>query len=206
MAFENIAAAMERIRVEVLRELQHYGEHNSCITMSVVITKVLRMTGYEAAYPLSVRVSIYNQASIEWMEQYGVPTDRRAWDQMVEAGGAQAYIGFTPERLLPQNHWTGHLAVVVPNLFDTRHGLIDSTISQANKREWGINLVPVVLKVSDEFVAGAKPVLTRIGSCRVLYEAIPSDQSYNRNCHWTQLPMLDTIAARIVARLKCSSN
>ena len=104
MAPESIAAAMELIRIEVMRELQHYGEDNSCISLSVVFTKVFRWTGYEDAYPLSVRVSIYNRPSIDWMEHFARPNVTKLSGMQWSESGSRlsVYLQLRPSGFFPK--------------------------------------------------------------------------------------------------------
>lgn len=187
--------------MEVMRELQKHQDHNSCITVSALLTRCLRAWRYPDAYPLTVRVSIYNATAREWMERNGIPRTDAEIADFNQSGSAHVYIGYTPENLLPQNHWSGHLAVIVPHLFGDRHGLVDLTVMQANKPEWGIELPPMILKVTDNFLAGTKPCSTTVRGCQVIYEAFPDDKSYNKIGHWKKIPKLREMADRIVERL-----
>jgi len=82
---------------------------------------------------------------------------------------------------------------------------VDLTITQANRPELGIDLVPVVLKVPKAFIEGRHVIETTILDCRVIYEAFPNDQSFNTRGYWNNSSTIAELAARIVERLKSRS-
>lgn len=197
-----LAAFLELLRAEVISVLQRYGEDQSCIAVCALLTHILRRIGYPTAYPLTVRVSIYTRQTHEWIKKHGVPKndlERMAFNQ---AGCVHASIGYTPLQMLPPNHWSGHLAVIIPKLFGSRHGLTDFTIVQANRPELGITLTPIVLKVKQDFTAGKAPASCMVRGCFVVYEAFPNDLTFNDRGNWEQSDVLQSLASLVVQSLR----
>lgn len=197
-----VKSLFEAIRLEVGNAIQPHGEEQSCIAVCGLLTHVLRGIGYPAAYPLTVRVSIYTRQTHDWIKRHGLPKNVAEWDEFNRAGCVHAYIGYTPTQMLPPNHWGGHLAVVVPELFGSRHGFVDFTITQANRPEMGIVLTPIVLKVPHAFVSGAETASVWVGNCHVVYESFPSDHTFNDRGDWQQSPKLQSMASLIIDSLK----
>ena len=192
---------LEAIRREVMRVLQHYGEEQSCIATSALLAHVLRKTGFPEAHPLTVRVTIYTAQTYEWIKRHGIPKNEADWERFTKAGCVHAYIGYTPTQMLPENHWPGHLAVVVPNLFGDRHGLADFSIVQANRPELGIRLTPLLLEVPREFLIGTVRASTKIQDCYLFYEAFPGDTTFNEQGHWEQSATIRVLASQIFEHL-----
>ena len=192
---------LEAARFEVTRSLRHFGEEQSCIATSALLSHVLRKTGFPEAYPLTVRVTIYTAQTHDWIKRHGVPKNEAEWKEFTEAGCVHAYIGYTPTPMLPENHWSGHLAVVIPNLFGDHHGLADFSIVQVNRPELGIQLTPLLLEVPQEFLISTVRASTQIGDCYLHYEAFPSDTTFNSQGHWERSETLILMASQIAERL-----
>ena len=74
--------------------------------------------------------------------------------------------------------WRGHLVAVV-----RQRVLVDLTIGQANHRECDMVLTPFG-DVSGRFLNGHGQAIMDNNACRVIYEALPGDRSYEATPNW----------------------
>jgi len=115
---------------------------------------------------------------------FGLPSDRRSGVWFISA-----------------DRWAGHLAVIIPNHFGDRHALCDLTIGQVNRADWEVDLPPMCLRVSDDFVAGRRPFKTVVKGSLVTYEAFPEDHSYSKGSDWLEMEGLDETTSNVISRL-----
>lgn len=167
------------------RVLVAVGKSRSCIDGAALLTKALHLSGYTAAYPLTVDVHAYNAAFLGWVKEHGLPQDDESADASNDAGGCTIHIGKGAAGL--DDGWPGHLTVVVPNMFGKHHLMIDPTLKQADRPEFGIVLKLICCTVLDDFVRGIEPFqLGGMNGCMVVYDAYPDEHTYG---NWEQIMM-----------------
>lgn len=192
---------LQRISDEVFDDLECRGLHHSCIEGSALLTSVLRRVGFVDAYPLTVGVTIFNKAHQDWVKAHGAPTDEASCRACDAAGSMTIVIGKGAEHMVSEDRWAGHLAVVVPAVFGDRHALLDLTIVQAHRPEWGIVLQPLCLRVRDQFVSGKDPGNFLVNGRLLRYTAYPDDHSYSDTGDLMAIARLEQAAAKILSRL-----
>lgn len=202
MNLQQAAEVISNISQGVRAELERISEHHSCIFGGAVLTEVFRRMGYSTAYPLTVRATILNPALAAWVKANGFPRDPESQDRCEAAGGRMIGLGIGPTEAMPVGRWAGHLVVVVPNLFGDRHAISDITITQACKPDWGIDFLPILLRVPDTFVKGQTEFKAPANGSLIVYMAFPDDHSYEGSSHWTDRDRWASAADRVVASLK----
>jgi len=161
----------------VLEELRDYGFEGHCIEASSLLMKVLHGLGLTNSYRLTVGVRLINEALRLYVAEHGMPHDEATGKACDDAGGATVILGRdAPE--VPEGTWKGHLTVIVPNAFGPKHALLDPTITQANWPEYGIEVPPLCLKVTDDFLSGEREAKFDICETLLIYSAYPDDVTY----------------------------
>ena len=141
----------------IIYELEQSGESNSCIITAAVLIKVLRLKGIKGAYPLTVRVKIFNPKYTDRINKEPPPNSLEVKYGMSSNGWALVAIG---GKLKTKGLWPAHLIVIIPQAIKHRDALCDLTITQANKPEWNISLAPIIMGVNDSFIKGYNTELT----------------------------------------------
>jgi hypothetical protein len=95
----------------------------------------------------------------------------------------------------------GHLVVIVSGAFGEKHALLDLTINQADKRDWGIHLNPLCLPVSDDFASGRRPADFDIKGSLLRYTSFPDDDSVGDSTHFMAKVDIDQAASEVVSRM-----
>ena len=132
------------IALAVVAELTRIGQQHSCIFAGVLTTKVLHRLGHLKAYPMTVRAFIFNPQLYEWVKanDFDDVGEREAeWSAL---GGRGVSLGEGRADTVPSNKWLGHMAVILPDYFGDRHAMLDLTMPQAQKLEWGLRLPPML--------------------------------------------------------------
>ena len=94
--------------------------------------------------------------------------------------------------------WAGHLVVVLPQFFDDRHAFCDLTVTQASKQEWGINLMPVFVRVPTTFVTGETEFQAPVNGSLIIYKAFPKDKSFEAASVWKNTAYQDLAVKNII--------
>lgn len=183
MDLQQLALAIQAVSEPVRLELERIGEQHSCILAGAALIEALKRKGYQKAYPLTVRAIIVNPLLVDRVLQSGFPSDEKVKKQWVEEGGRWIGLGSGPEGP-GRGQWDGHLAVIIPQQFGDRHALCDLTLPQADKPDWGINLCPLLLRVSDSFVNGSASFKAPVKGSLVTYWAFPNDHSFDATPAW----------------------
>ena len=133
------------------------------------------------------------------IKRFGIPDEaaRIQW----EADGCRGVAIGVETPTMTAGKWAGHLAVVIRNQFGDRHAVLDLTLPQANKPEWGINLATGALRVSDSFVTGAAEYKAVIGGSLLVYKAFPTDSTYMAAPVWQDTALRDQVVGRALADL-----
>ena len=194
-----IQKTIDEIISIVLDELDDYGFRHHCIEASALLTRVLHGAGMPKAYPLTVGVRLINEAFRRYVDAHGMPHDEAGGKACYDAGGPTIILGKdAPE--VPEENWTGHLVVIVPDAFGEKHALLDPTITQANWPEFGIVLPSLCLKVTEDFVLGGRPANFEINKTLLIYSAYPDDRSYNDHGDCMKKEGLDEAASIVLRR------
>ncbi len=165
-----------------------------CIAATAILIDVLdyfRLT----ARPLSVIATVFNPAMTERIEREGMPTLEEAERDWFPNGCYSLAVGFgDPE----PGKWPGHLVV---NLAD--QVLIDLTLDQADRPQHDIVLpMPIIAPFPPEFLTEDGHLAGIVNGCRVVYEARPSDRSFERSNDWRSRKRRDAIVGAAIRRLK----
>lgn len=194
-------SALAAIMPEVRRMLEEHDMHHSCIDAGALLTKVLQEVGFLNAYRLTVNVRIINEAFRQYVDTYGFPSDEASGKACDDAGGATIILGKEATEI-PKGNWPGHLTVIVPSAFDTKHALLDPAITQANWPEFGIVLPPLCLKVTDDFVSGGRSASFEVNNTLLIYDAYPNDRSYNDDGDCMAKEHFDIAVSIVLKRLE----
>ena len=182
-------------------ELEALGAQHSCIFASAVLVEVLRKRGFSGAQALTVHARVLNPPFTAWVKARGYPKNPTELAECEAQGGAIVGLGGKLDESLLADQWPGHAVVITPGAFGDRHALLDVTITQANKQEWGIELPPLLARVGDEFVRGEKEFKADVNSSLVVYKALPDDGSYQASVLWTDTSRWKSAAERAIAAL-----
>jgi len=130
---------------------------------------------------LSVRVLIFNPYVTKEFRPGHSPSKKRLNALLDHPKGHSIALGMSEAK---GDGWKGHLVLTVKNIEGT--WLIDPTLNQANRPEHKIWMLPIGVKVEDEFGAqdGTRAIL-KLNDCAVMYSAFPSDESYKNVSDWT---------------------
>lgn len=185
----------------ILEELKAVEQAHSCILAAHVATQVFHRLGYGSAHPLTVRARILNPPLIRWVKETKLlPNDSNA-DEWAKLGGQPIMLGAEP---VPGRDWLGHVVVIVPNLVKGHNALLDLTIPQVNGRAAELELPPMFLAVTDQFVRGESPHAVDVNGGSVRYTAFPSDLGYKTSEIWAIRSQTNWFVDKIVARIKPS--
>jgi hypothetical protein len=182
---------------EVVREELRIGtlyRPDCCIAATAILIDVLdyyRLT----ARPLSVIATVFNPAMSGRIEHKGMPTLEEAERDWFPHGCYSLAVGVgDPE----PGKWPGHL---VANLADRL--LIDLTLDQADRPRHDIVLpVPILAPFPPKFLTEDGQMAGMVNGCRVVYEARPSDHSFERSNDWRSRKRRDAVVGAAIRRLK----
>ena len=200
MRLDELETTIGAVIPVLLDELEHYGVLMHCIQTSALLAKSLHLLGVPNAYCLTVGVHAYNQAWTKFVDEHGWPEDNRSRKACNNSGAAVSKVGKAAPSV-EEGNWWGHLVVIVPQVIDGGHLLVDASIMQANQPDFDIVFPPLLLRVKDEFVSGRKPATFDVDTMKVIYEAHPDDRSFEVTPAWTA-EGLDQAASLVVDRLK----
>ena len=201
MDLQKIAEPIVNIALAVRWEMERIGEHHSCILTSAVLTDVLQRKGQPNAFTSTVRAQILNPSFTKWVKQFGFPTDPASQEKCDQAGGRLIGLGSGKPKEMPKGVWAGHACVIIPGLFGDKHAMSDVTITQACKSDWGVELPPLFVRVSEEFVRGEKEFKGDVNGCLVIYKAFPDDHEFEIGPLWTDKGRITAIADKVISSL-----
>lgn len=182
---------------EVVREELDIGTRyrpDCCIAATRALIEVLDYFKLTAR-PLSVIATVFNPAMRERIERDGMPTLEEAERDWFPHGCYSLAVGIgDPE----PGKWPGHLVTSLAGKV-----LIDLTLDQANRPAHGIVLpMPIVAPLSPDFLSEEGQMVGIVNGCRVVYEARPSDRSFERSNDWKSRKRHDAVVAAAIRRLK----
>jgi hypothetical protein len=162
-------------RPEILKEFRA----DSCIVSTIIGIDVLSHFNV-LANPLPVQVTIWNPAFCKRIQAgQPFPKDIQELDVWVKEDGAWNVglgLGGDPE----PGKWPGHLAVLAEGKY-----LIDLSLDQASRPHRNINLEPLGMLVTEEFVTGKEPKIIQINDCVLRFLASPGNLGYSKSSDWS---------------------
>ena len=183
----------------IAEELEKTSENLSCIMATSVILNVLSHLGVDNAYPLTVKPRILNPKFAERLKHEPFPSTPEELAKWEADGCSIVSVGYP--KASSKNQWNGHLIAIIPRGFNNRNWALDITITQANLPEWGIELDPLMMSVSEEFLNGTKEFKASINNSLVVYWAFPADRSFEDTPIWQESEKRDYIVRQILSRL-----
>lgn len=182
----------------VIDELNKRPGGHFCIQAACVLLSVLRTKGIKGAYPLAVKVRIFNPKFTERLKIEPPPNTPELEAQWKAEGCIGIIIG---GKDAPAGDWPGHLVVIIPGGLKGKDALCDLTITQANKPEWNIQLGPILISVRESHLRGKEALGVPLNGCQIIYEAFPDDQSFKETPVWKGKLKRDLIVKRVLKRL-----
>jgi hypothetical protein len=179
--------------------LEKNGLHRSCIDGSALLLKVLHGTGFPDAFPLTVGVSIFNAATLEYLKSHPMPSDEAEMETFNDAGCVHIGVGTGGGLTVDgEEGWDGHLVVVVPNAGDGKHWIVDLTLVQVDIPEWNVNIKPMLLRVRDAFVTEQSSSPFERNGLYMIYHPRPNDRSYCEDGSLLGIPWVEPAAAQVI--------
>lgn len=188
----------QRLYQVVIEELERVGESHSCIMAAAVLIDVLNAKGMKEAYPLTVKSKIFDPKFASRLKREPFPQTPELLDEWMADGCSMVTIGHGEGS---SRQWPGHLIVIIPKALGGRNAALDLTVTQANVPAWGIELIPLMMAVPDEFLTGAKWFRAPVNGSIVIYEAFPEDRSFEETPLWSKKKRRNSIVKRILSRL-----
>lgn len=154
-----------------------FGSVFTCRTLLAALNKF----GKENIRPLSVKVLIFNPYVTKEFKPGRNPSKKRLNALLDHKRGHSVALGMDEAE---GDGWKGHLVLIA----NTPEGtwLIDPTLSIASRPEHNMWLLPIGVKVDDDFgkFDGSRTIL-KLNDCAVMYSAFPSDLSYEAVLDWS---------------------
>lgn len=188
----------QRLYQVVIEELKRVGESHSCIMAGAVLIDVLNAKGIKNAYPLTVKPKILDPKFTSRLKREPFPQTPELLNEWADDGCNIVRIGHGEGS---SRQWPAHLIVIIPKALAGRNAALDLTITQANVPAWGIELIPLMMAVPDEFLTGAKWFRAPVNDSLVIYEAFPEDRSFEETPLWSKKKRRNSIVKRILSRL-----
>lgn len=154
-------------------------EPDTCILTTAVIRDVLKFANVEVK-PMIVEVQIYNPAFVACVERKGgFPESAEEGQRWTDEHGARI--------MLLQKSDPEHISHLVGILRDAsgKAIMIDGSLDQSTRPQYGMELAPFAMHVSDEFVNGVAPLafFTKTG-CAIKYKAFPDNKDFATTPDW----------------------
>lgn len=156
--------------------LESHGQQEQCIDGSAILASVLHELGYPKTYALTVRARVLNRALVNWIETHLGP--HSVGETLVCDDNEAIEMKLGNESAGTGGRWGGHLTVVIPHYFLERHALLDITIGQVNRPEFGVLLPPLCVTIDDDVINGMRVAMIDVEGCLVIYQAFPHDHTY----------------------------
>jgi hypothetical protein len=167
------AASLQRLVIATNRLAAEFndGALDTCVLTSHALTHAARRLSHNAR-PLRVETAVF-------------PDDRKLIATILGAVGR-------PSSKASSGKWHGHLAVLIDDVW-----LLDPTLDQANKPEWGVQyrVKPLATRLTEDFWHGRSQMLS-VDNCTVRYKLYPRQNGFARApdarpSHWR--PLADLI-------------
>lgn len=174
----DLAPLLNRLCNEVPPITANMGyTRRTCILHTRVAVDTLRTLGVRAR-PLACRLMVLNAAYAKRaneLQRMLDPSEMRAEEHSMG-------IGFGRSEL---PGYDGHVVAVV----DERY-ILDLTLDQCDRPQYGINLRPGHFAATPAFLAGDEPHRFEYGGSYVQYVAVPADKGFLRVADWMEVPRI----------------
>lgn len=167
-----------------------------------ILLDALKKFGRENVRPLSVQVLVFNPfITKEFKPGKKSPSKKRLNYLLSHKNGYSVAIGGEG---VTGSGWKGHLVLIANNSEGT--WLIDPTLNMGNRSEHNITLLPLAVKVDENFgqIDGSRFVFN-LNNCAVMYSGFPSDTSYESLTDWDDSHSNSVVANQIFERLSFGS-
>lgn len=147
---------------------------DSCILSTAVGCEYLSQRGI-LAEPLPVQTMIFNKKFMDHAERIGrlpVGDELKSWSE--EDGSYSVAIGMGQQQ---PGKWPGHLVILAEKSY-----LIDLSVDQANRPQFGMVFNPIFCKISESFFS--EPMIFRHADCVFRYEAKPNNLGFLSSPDW----------------------
>lgn len=151
--------------------LEHYTA-DPCIATVAATLETMRSLSIRA-YPLAVEVAIVNRPLYEWAETHGRFPAADSDEYPPDGYG----IGIGPVET--NGVQTGHLVAIAERKF-----MLDFSLDQASRPEYGIKLHPLVIPIQEPFLRGRAHVVYRYGDAYLYYTAKPGERWFEQSPNW----------------------
>jgi hypothetical protein len=189
---------LQQLIFTVLDELHGVSEQHSCIMAGAVLLDVLRAQGIKDAYPLTVKLRIFNPKLTARLKGKSLLHTPELLSQLESDDGGIVTIGYGESSA---TQWPAHLIVVMPKALKGRDAVCDLTITQASVPDWGIELAPLMVGVRESFVDGSEHFGVTMNGCQIIYTAFPEDHSFKQTPIWKKRLKREIIVKRVLKRL-----
>jgi hypothetical protein len=150
-----------------------------CLAATRIAVEVLGRFDFSVR-PLVVKVAVHNPALVAKGRLPASNEEARRWRE--EDNAAVAVCG--AQGAGRHGHWPGHLVAIV-----AERCLIDLSLPQVNRADRDIALTPLLCKVESAFLAGTARLAFLLNHCRVVYDALPDDRSFDGIGDWHDAAM-----------------
>lgn len=153
----------------VRREILKSYARDSCIATVAATVQALRQL-HVSAFALTVDLTIVNRPLYETAERLG---------QYPEIGSPEYPEGGYGLAFRAQEGEVSHVVAIAERTY-----LLDFSLDQASRPEYGIELAPIVIPVQEPFLRGRGHLAYRYGDTFLYYHARPQDRTFERSANW----------------------
>jgi hypothetical protein len=183
-------------------EMRKRYNPDCCLDAGAVVLDVLDHFGITGK-ALCAKAHVVNQEAQQWIEQYGKVALQTDPPKIIQEWHDRKckLVGIGYENGKPG--YAGHLVVICPYP-EGRYGqvLIDISIQQADRPDFGITLQPVIAEASPEFVEGKEPLLLEMEGILLRYEAEPGRDDYRETPAWHHTRQRRSTVGKLIREIK----
>jgi hypothetical protein len=177
-----------------------------CILACAALGDALAALGCGSARSVPVAFVVFNPPMVAALEAFAraqgrLPTERET-RALLEAAPDRYTIGVAGGRAVRPSRWPGHLVLAWRGLL-----LLDPTLGQAARPQWGLDLGPVVAApppaALGRLARGTGSLPARCGGSLVVYQPLvvaPGTEPHTTSVHWRPGDPARRELARLVAR------
>lgn len=173
------------------RIFPEYYNPDCCIAGTAIAIDVLAEFGIKAK-PFPTRLMVFNRIFVDIIVEKGLMSFEDA--MKINPNAYSVGVGFGEKR---EGGYLGHLVAVTSD-----NTLVDLTITQANRPQYGIVCHPVISVVDDNFLSGKdKFIIHSTSGILAVYEKLDND-AYLVSKDWTLVERRKEIVQRLVKRIR----
>lgn len=152
-----------------------------CIDATAIVCDVLDHFGF-TPLPMHCDLTVLNGAGQAWSKEHGrLPQSQAEIDDWNTRKGKLIQIR-SDDSPKDANGYCGHVVTLCE--IDGAMRLIDLTLDQCDRPEFGIALPPLLANVDEDFWEGDKPASYDIDDCYVGYVAYPYKRDFIESVGW----------------------